>query len=168
MKIKTLNPEKNLPYLSASYPSKLYTKDEDFLNNGEENRVAMEAFLINNELNGGKTIRSYARHFELEDGTIVECIGTVAKNGNGTPGMLFMLKKEYFEDEEMQDKAQDACSDEFQSLFFKWHPKYFNKEWRSKSTGFQTMSCYCGRKDDEKKDCERCKEDRLKYQKYHE
>jgi hypothetical protein len=156
MKIKTLNPEKNLPNLRASFPSKFYLKEEDFLDEGEENRLSLEVFLINNELDGGKTIKSYLRHFELEDGKVVECIGTVVKNNNGTPGMLFMLKKKYFEDETEQDKVQDLCTDEFVNLFYEWHPRYFNEEWRKNSDGMKSMSCYCGRNEEEKKECERC------------
>ena len=158
MKIKTLNPEKNLPHLRASSPSGFYLKEEDFLDEGEENRLALEVFLINNELDGGKTVKSYLRHFELEDGKVVECIGTVAKNSKGRPGMLFMLKKRYFEDESKQDEAQDLCTTEFEKLFYIWHPRYFNPEWKKTSPGMRSISCYCGRNEGEKKECERCNE----------
>lgn len=142
MKVKILNPEKNLSRLNFSCPTKAYISDEDFSDGGEDQRLAMEVFLINNELNGGKTIRTYVREFELEDGRVVECMGTVVKSDTGTPGMAFMLKKNYFEDEETQERVQTLCSEEFQNLFFEWHPKYFNKEWREKNPDMKKEDCY--------------------------
>ena len=144
MKVKVLNPEKNLPNLNFRFPSGCYKTKEDYLDDGEEKRLGMEVFLINNELNGGKTVKTYLREFEMEDGKILECMGTVLKSENGNPGMVFMLKKEYFEDQETQDLAHSICSNEFQKLFFEWHPRYFNRGWREKFPDMNQESCYGG------------------------
>lgn len=144
MNVKIINPEKNLSNLNFRFPSSCYKKEDDYLDEGEEKRLGLEVFLINNELNGGKTIKTYLREFELEDGRILECIGTIYKSENGKAGMTFILKKVYFEDKKTQDFVQTLCADQLKNLFFEWHPKYFNSEWRKKFPDMRQESCYGG------------------------
>jgi hypothetical protein len=142
MNIKPLNPEKKLSQLSFKYPSSFYNNEEDLSEGGEDNRLAMEVFLINNELDGGETVKTYLREFQLDNGMTLECLGTITKSENGNPGMCFMLKKWYFEDQKTQDKVQSLCSAEFEKLFFKWHPRYFNSKWKEKFPEMKQDPCY--------------------------
>ena len=109
------------------------------LPDGRNNTLKMETILINNDIDGGKFIKSYTKAFELEDGTVVNCLGAVYKNPGGSPGMCFTLQEEYFEDEEKQDRIESLCSKEFEKFFYKKHPKYFNKAWREKANEMERV-----------------------------